>query len=134
MATLVDSNVILDVATGDPRWGPWSESALVQAADQGVLVITPLVYAEVSIRFDTIEELDAALPPDVFMREPLPLAAGFLAGKAFLAYRRRGGRRSSPLPDFYVGAHAAINGHRLLTRDAKRYRAYFPTLELIAPR
>jgi predicted nucleic acid-binding protein len=96
-------------------------------------VIDPIIYAEVSIAFDTIEELDVALPASLVEREPLPYEAGFLAGKAFVSYRRRGGARSSPLPDFYIGAHAAIRGYRLLTRDARRYRTYFPTLELIVP-
>lgn len=93
----------------------------------------PIIYAEVSIRFETVEELQEVLPPDAFRRESLPYEAGFLAGKAFLAYRRRGGRRSSPLPDFYIGAHAAVAGYRLLTRDATRYRTCFPSLDLIAP-
>jgi predicted nucleic acid-binding protein len=131
--TLVDSNVLLDVATEDPRWHDWSAEALADAADHGPLVINPIIYAEVSIGFTTIEELDDALPPEVFAREGFPYAAGFLAGRAFLAYRRRGGVRSAPLPDFYIGAHAAIGNHQLLTRDARRYRSYFPTVRLLAP-
>ena len=130
---LVDSNVLLDVATSDPTWGGWSSASLERAADEAVLVINPLVYAEVSVGFPTIEELDAALPSDLYRREDLPYAAAFLAGKCFLRYRRDGGSRRSPLPDFYVGAHAAVAGYRLLTRDATRYRTYFPTLDLIAP-
>jgi predicted nucleic acid-binding protein len=130
---LVDSNVLLDVATQDPQWSDWSTAALERAADTAVLVINPLVYAEVSIGFERIEELEQALPPALFRREALPYEAAFLAGKAFLDYRRRGGRRSSPLPDFYIGAHAAIAGFRLLTRDASRYRTYFPKVRLIAP-
>jgi predicted nucleic acid-binding protein len=130
---LVDSNVILDVATNDPDWVEWSSSSLARLADEVVLVINPLVYAEVSIGFDRIETLEEALPRDLFRREPLPYEAAFLAGKCFLRYRRRGGRRSSPLPDFYIGAHAAVAGYRLLTRDATRYRSYFPSVELIAP-
>jgi predicted nucleic acid-binding protein len=132
-ATLVDSNVLLDVATADARWGQWSADALVSAANSGPLTINPIIYAEVSIGFATIEELDDALPPDVYLRAQLPYETGFLAGKAFLAYRRRGGSRSAPLPDFYIGAHAAIAGCRLLTRDAQRYRTYFPTVSLLAP-
>ena len=132
-AVLVDSNVLLDVATEDPRWGGWSSNALAEAADVSTLAIDPIIYAEVSIRYETIEELELVLPPEVFRREPLPYEAGFLAGKVFVAYRRRGGRRSAPLPDFYIGAHAAVEGFRLLTRDASRYRTYFPTVELIAP-
>jgi predicted nucleic acid-binding protein len=93
----------------------------------------PLVYAEVSIGFDRIEELDDALPASYLQREPLPWEAGFLAGKAFLKYRRAGGRRTSPLPDFYIGAHATIRGYTLLTRDTRRFRTYFPQLQLITP-
>jgi predicted nucleic acid-binding protein len=130
---LVDSNVLLDIATDDAKWGGWSATALEEAAETEVLAINPIIYAEVSIRFEAIEDLEVVLPADTFRREPLPYEAGFLAGKAFLAYRRRGGRRSSPLPDFYIGAHAAAAGYRLLTRDASRYRTYFPSLELIAP-
>ncbi len=95
--------------------------------------MNPIVYAEVSVGFHLIEALDDALPATHFVREPLPHAAGFLAGKAFLAYRRRGGGRPSPLPDFYIGAHAAVSGYRLLTRDARRYRTYFAGLDLVAP-
>jgi predicted nucleic acid-binding protein len=133
ITTLVDSNVLLDVATEDAAWYELSAEALASAANEGPLVINAIVYAEVSIGFPTIEELDDALPPDVFQRETLPFEAAFLAGKAFLAYRRRGGARLMPLPDFYIGAHAAINGHRVLTRDVQRYRAYFPTVQLLAP-
>ena len=130
---LVDSNVLLDVLTEDATWCEWSSAALARAAEREVLVIHPLIYAEVSVRFERIEELDAALPPTLFRRDGLPWQAGFLAGKCFLAYRRGGGTRRSPLPDFYVGAHAAIRGHALLTRDRTRYQTYFPTVELIAP-
>lgn len=132
-AVLVDSNVLLDVATADPVWGAWSSVTLERMADEAVLVINPLVYAEVSVGFPTIEDLDTALPVDLYRREDLPYSAAFLAGKCFVRYRRGGGSRRSPLPDFYVGAHAAVAGYRLLTRDAARYRTYFPTLELISP-
>jgi predicted nucleic acid-binding protein len=132
-AVLVDSNVLLDVATSDPTWGDWSAEALERTADASILVINPLVYAEVSIGFDAIEDLEAALPIDLYRREELPYEAGFLAGKCFLRYRRAGGQKRSPLPDFYIGAHAAVAGYRLLTRDATRYRSYFPNLGLIAP-
>lgn len=131
--TLVDSNVLLDVLTGDPRWSGWSETELAQALDRGRLVINPLVYAEVSTGFDRIEDVDDALPTSEFDREALPYEAGFVAGKAFFTYRRRGGTRRSPLADFYIGAHAAVRGYRLLTRDAQRYRTYFPGLALISP-
>jgi predicted nucleic acid-binding protein len=130
---LVDSNVLLDVVTEDPVWYAWSSAALAAAANQSSLAINPLVYAEVSIGFERIEELDEALPPETFLRLPLPWPAAFLAGKCFLAYRRTGGKRRSPLPDFYIGAHAAIQAMPLLTRDASRYRTYLPRLELIAP-
>jgi predicted nucleic acid-binding protein len=131
--TLVDSNVLFDVMTNDPAWGQWSADRITQALDGGRLVINPIVYAEVSIGFGRIEELDDALPAAEFEREPLPYEAGFLAGKAYVAYRKRGGARRSPMPDFYIGAHAAVRGYRLLTRDAKRYLTYFPSVELIAP-
>ena len=131
--TLVDSSVILDIVTNDPAWSQWSADVLARALDDGVLVINPIVYTEVSTGFDRIEDLDDAVPADDFRREALPYEAGFLAGKAFLAYRRRGGQKRSPLPDFYIGAHAAVRGYRLLTRDAARYRTYFPTVTLIAP-
>jgi predicted nucleic acid-binding protein len=130
---LVDSDVLLDIATDDPTWGDWSATMLEQLGDEAVLVINALVYAEVSIGFPTIEALEAALPTDLFRREHLPYEAAFLAGKCFLDYRRGGGTKRSPLPDFYIGAHAAVAGYRLLTRDAARYRTYFPRLEVIAP-
>lgn len=133
MITLVDSNVILDLVTDDPKWGHWSADALGQAADESALAINPLIFAEVSIGFTTVEELEQLLPPEVFARLALPYEAAFLAGKAFLSYRRRGGRRTAPLADFYIGAHAAVADLRLLTRDPQRYRTYFPTVNLIAP-
>jgi predicted nucleic acid-binding protein len=131
--TLVDSNVILDVVTDDQEWGDWSAAMLSEAARQGRLVINPIIYAEVACRFTRIEELDASLPSDYFTREPLPWAAGFLAARAFIAYRRRGGSRPTPLPDFFIGAHAAIQGYTLLTRDRRRYKTYFPKLRVIEP-
>ncbi|MCX7017152.1 MAG: type II toxin-antitoxin system VapC family toxin [Candidatus Sumerlaeota bacterium] len=130
--TLVDSNVILDVLTADRAWGARSSAALEQAANEGPLYINPIIYAEVSIRFARIEEMEEALPPDSFARLPLPLEAAFLAGKAFLAYRKKGGARRSTLPDFFIGAHAAVAGLRLLTRDASRYRTYFPSVSIVA--
>jgi predicted nucleic acid-binding protein len=131
--TLIDSSVVLDIVTDDPAWGDWSADALAQAGDDGRLVINPVVYAEVSAGFKRIEDLDETIPASDFEREPLPYQAGFVAGKAFLIYRKRGGVRHSPLPDFYIGAHAAVSGYRLLTRDASRFRTYFPSVELIAP-
>jgi len=132
-AVLVDSNVLLDVMSEDQSWFSWSVFAIEQAADKFRLVINPVIYAEASVRFTSIEELDAALATDMFEREPIPYEAAFLAGKAYLTYRRRGGTRRSPLPDFFIGAHAAVSGYRLLTRDSARYRTYFPKLSLIAP-
>ncbi|HET9597090.1 MAG TPA: WHG domain-containing protein [Anaeromyxobacteraceae bacterium] len=113
MAVLVDSNVILDVATDDPTSGAWSAEALTRAADESILIINPIVLAEVSVAFARVEDLEQALPPELYRRDALPYEAAFLAGKSFLAYRRRGGRRASPLPDFYIGAHAAVAGHQL---------------------
>jgi len=130
---LVDSNVLLDVLTEDPEWFSWSSEALARCADEAEIVINPIVYAEVSVGFDRVEEVESALPQDVFLRRPLPWDAAFLAGKCFQAYRRRGGQKHSPLPDFYIGAHAAVSGLSLLTRDPVRYRTYFPKLRLIAP-
>lgn len=131
--TLVDSNVLIDLLTEDPNWFDWSSAALTAAADDGLLLINPLVYAEVSLRFTSIEDLDDALSPDDFVRTPLPWSAAFLAGKCFADYRSRGGTKTSPLPDFYIGAHAAVAKFRLLTRDSARYRTYYPTVELICP-
>ena len=132
-ATLVDSNVILDIATSDPRWAGWSEAALADAARSGPLLINVVVYAEVSVAYARVEDVDLMLPANLYGRAPIPYAAAFLAAKAFVAYPRRGGQREQPLPDFLIGAHAAVSGLRLLTRDARRYRTYFPRLELIAP-
>ena len=125
---------MLDVLTGDPEWSAWSESALAACADDSTLAINPIIYAEVSIRFDRIEDLETTLPEAEIRRLPLPWEAAFPAGKWFLRNRRRRGARRSPLPDFYIGAHAAVEGLALLTRDARRYRTYFPGLDLIAPR
>jgi hypothetical protein len=131
--TLVDSNVILDVLTEDPRWDAWSAAALAQAANAGPVYINPIIYAEVSIGVATIEEMEEVLPAASFPRLPIPLEAAFLAGKAFLRYRKRKGTKTTPLPDFFIGAHAAVAGLRLLTRDSRRYRTYFPSVEITAP-
>ncbi len=130
---LVDSSVLLDLLGGDGVWSSWSAQALANAAETARIIINPIIYAEVSVRYSRIEDLDAALPPHLFAREPIPYQAAFLAAKAFVIYRRRGGVRSSPLPDFFIGAHAAVAKFRLLTRDPSRYRTYFPDLVLIAP-
>jgi hypothetical protein len=131
--TLVDSNVLLDILTEDAEWMDWSAAALARAASASVLVINPIVYAEVSAGFTRIEDVEDALPSSYYRRVPLPWEAAFLAGQCFVRYRRRGGARRSPMPDFYIGAHATIDGLTLLTRDPKRYRTCFPGLRLIAP-
>lgn len=130
---LVDSNVLLDLMTEDPVWYAWSAATVERIADRSRMVINAIIYAEVSVRYSSIEDLEDALPRGMLERATMPYEAGFLAGKAFLAYRRRGGEKRSPLPDFLIGAHAAVSGYHLLTRDAARYRAYFPRLTLIAP-
>lgn len=132
--TLVDSDVLLDVLTDDRVWAGWSSEALASVVNAGGAVINPIVYAEVSVGFDSVEVLDDALPTSLIGREPLPYSAGFLAGKAFQSYRKAGGTRLTPMPDFYIGAHALVAGYRLLSRDARRYRTYFPRLRLITPR
>ena len=133
LGTLVDSNVLLDLLTEDPKWLPWSSDALAAAADTGPLWINPLIFAEVSVRFSHIEDVEEALPHEHFRRANLPWEAAFLAGKAFLRYRRSGGTRTSTMPDFFIGAHAAVAGLALLTRDQARFRTYLPTVALITP-
>jgi predicted nucleic acid-binding protein len=132
-AVLIDSNVLLDVLEKDPLWYSWSAAVVENVADRSRLVINAVIYSEVSVHYSRIEDLEAALPKSLFEREPIPYEAAFLAGKSFLAYRRKGGTRRLPLPDFFIGAHAAVAGYRLLTRDAARYRTYFPELSLITP-
>jgi len=133
MAVLVDSNVLLDVLTGDPRWSSWSSEALRDAAESDRIVINPIIYAEISAYYSRIEDLEAALPRSLFEREHIPYEAAFLAGKVHLLYRRAGGSKQSPLPDFFIGAHAAVARYRLLTRDVARFRTYFTQLDVIAP-
>lgn len=132
-SVLVDSNVLLDVISEDAEWFEWSADALATAAQDAELVINPIIFAEVTVRYARIEDANHALTAEVFRREALPWDAAFLAGKCFELYRKRGGARRSPLPDFFIGAHAAVRGHALLTRDPGRYRSYFPRLRLIAP-
>jgi predicted nucleic acid-binding protein len=132
-ATLVDSNVLLDLFTADPTWFPWSRARLAEALDRGPVVINQIVYGEVAHRFSTIEALEEELTPDRFVRGNLPWAAAFLAAVSYRDYRCRGGQRGSILPEFFIGAHAAVLGLPLLTRDGARYRSYFPTVEVIAP-
>lgn len=130
---LVDTNVLLDYVTEDEEWCDWSAKMLEDAATGGRLIINPVIFAEVSVRYDSIEDVLEDLPPTFVERRSLPWDAAFLAGKCFYAYRRAGGTRSAPLPDFFIGAHAAVEDLTLLTRDPRRYRAYFPKLRIIAP-
>jgi predicted nucleic acid-binding protein len=132
-SVLVDSSVLLDVLSDDSVFYSWSSTMIDALAGEARLVINPLIYAEVSSRFGRIEELDEALPEFLYRREALPFEAAFLAGKAFLKYRRQGGSRTAPIADFYIGAHAAVARYKILTRDPRRFRRYFPTVELIAP-
>ena len=130
---LVDSNVLLDIITADPVWETWASDTLIKLLYEYKLVINPVIYAEVSIRFSTIEELEEAIPPSFFVRLPVPYEAAFLAGKCFMKYKERGGIKTSVLPDFLIGAHASVLNIKLVTRDISRYKTYFPKLELIAP-
>jgi len=130
---LFDTNVLLDIATADPVWLPWSEKEFQTAAAQGPILINPIIYAELAPAFANATDLDRWLDPAVFQRLPLPYAAGWVAAQAFLKYRRSGGAKNWPLPDFYIGAHAEVEGHTLVTRDAARYRTYFPKVTLITP-
>ncbi len=130
---LVDSNVILDVVKQDSQWAAWSAGQLERCADRYQLVINPIIFSEVSIGFESIEEVVDLLPSDYYEYAAIPWSAAFLAGKCFVDYRRRRGARTAPLPDFFIGAHAAVDSLWLLTRDATRYRTYFPTVQLICP-
>lgn len=132
-SVLIDSSALLDVLGVGGAGANWSATELARAAETTRIVINPVIYAEVSVRYSRVEDLDAALSPEFFTREAIPYGAAFLAAKAFVLYRRRGGVRSSPLPDFFIGAHAAVAGYHLLTRDPARIRNYFPTVTLIAP-
>jgi len=131
---LVDSNIILDVFLDDPNWAEWSESKLEKFSAITKLYINPIVYSEISIGFNRIEELESVLNRAGFQMLDIPKEALFLAGKVFLKYRKNRGTKRSPLPDFYIGAHAAILEMELITRDESRYRTYFPTVKLISPR
>lgn len=133
MEILVDSNVILDIVTEDTKWFRWSSETLTDFAEDHILNINPIIYAEISIAFDRIEDIDFVLRPTYFRRLQLPWEAAYLAGKCYVKYRKKGGERRSPLPDFYIGAHAAVKGMALMTRDISRYRTYFPKLNIIAP-
>ncbi len=130
---LVDSSVLLDVLTEDPVWFSWSSATLAECAETSVLAVNPVIYAEVSAGFERIEDVEEALPRNAFLRLPIPWEAAFLAGVSFLRYRRAGGAKRSPLPDFFIGAHAVVERMALVTRDPTRHRTYFPGLRLIAP-
>ena len=130
---LVDTNVLLDLVLEDARWADWSQHQLESASIHDRLAINPVIYSELSIAFARIEELESLLADAALAFEPIPREALFLAGKAFVDYRRRRGMKSGVLPDFYIGAHAAVMEWPLLTRDASRYRSYFPTVRVIAP-
>lgn len=130
---LVDTNVLLDLVLEDPTWAGWSQHQLESASVHDRLAINPVIYSELSIAFRRIEELERMLADAALAYEQIPREALFLAGKAFVDYRRRRGAKSGVLPDFYIGAHAAVAGWPLLTRDATRYRSYFPGVRLLAP-
>jgi hypothetical protein len=130
---LVDTSIVIDVLDESQAWGVWSREALAQAADRSAIAINPLVYAEASVAFEEEAEFRTLILAAGFRQLALPYSAAFVAGKAHLEYRRRGGKRTSPLPDFYIGAHAAVMGIVLMTRDPQRYRSYFPTLRMITP-
>lgn len=133
MATLVDTNILIDVFHTRGAFTDWSTEQLAAARAEGPLLINPLIYAEMAAGYATSEELESALAPSLFRREELPWEAAFAAGHAFLQYRRSGGDKRSPLPDFYIGAHAMVKGYRLLSRDIAKYRAYFPLISIISP-
>ena len=130
---LVDSSVLLDLITRDPEWCEWSSLQLERAIRDSSVAVNPVVLAEVSVGFESFEDVEDALPPRIFRRLPLPWEGAFVAGKRFLEYRRRGGTRRSPLPDFYIGAHAQVSGLHLLTRDVRRFQTYYPDVTLISP-
>lgn len=131
---LVDTNVLLDIATRDPQWFDWSSARLAPLINSRQAAINPVVYAELAPCYENERDLDLnLLPPTNFKRLALPYSAAFPAARAFVAYRNAGGTRTSPLPDFFIGAHAEAEGHTLLTRDPLRYRTYFPKVKLLTP-
>lgn len=133
MATLVDTNVLIDIAVRDPVWLKWSRPHVELARKRGSVIINQIIFSEFSMRYDTLDEVERALPEDEFRREGLPFEAAFAASRAFAHYRRAGGLREKVLPDFLIGAHAAVRGYAILTRDPSGYRSYFPGVELITP-
>ena len=130
---LFDTNVLLDIATCDPQWQGWSEGQYRLVSANGLIIINPVICAELSPAFDCEADLEAWLDPAVFQRDPLPWQSSWLAGQAFVTYRRRGGTKTTPLPDFFIGAHAAVAGLTVVTRDAARFRTYFPSVALVTP-
>jgi predicted nucleic acid-binding protein len=131
---LADTNVLLDILTADPVWLSWSSPALQQARAASVVLVNPMICAEIAPAFDfDWARLDQWLQSGLLQREPLPFEASVIAAAAHASYRNKGGSRDTPLPDFYIGAHAESGGHSLLTRDAMRYRTYFPKVRLITP-
>ncbi len=133
MPAIIDTNVLIDLFDVGSRWEEWSTRQIEKQRSEGPVVINPIIYAEMAAGFPIESDLDAALAPTQFVREELPWAAAFMAGRAFLTYRQSGGAKRSPLPDFYIGAHATVRGYALVTRDRMRYRQYFPLLRIIAP-
>lgn len=132
-STLIDSNVLIDIFDADTVWFEWSNRRLHEARLEGALIVNAVIASEVAMSFSQDAAFEKAIPPSMFFREDLPWGAGFASSRASLVYRKRGGKRDRTLPDFLIGAHALLGGHRLLTRDAARYRSYFPTLNIIAP-
>ncbi len=130
---LVDANVLLDILTDDPKWRPWSEEKFLAVIETDQAAVNPIIYSELGAAYKSAAELERAISGWPVQRLPLPYEAAFPASQAFLRYRREGGQRRSPLPDFYIGAHAQVAGLNLLTRDASRYRSYFPKVRLITP-
>lgn len=133
MAAMLDSCVFIDVLTKDSVWYSWSSAAMARATSEGAVYINAVIYAEISVRFNSITEMETEISSADFDLRPIPREAAFLAGKCFARYRRRGGQRTAPLPDFFIGAHAMILGVPLVTRDPRRFREYFPKLEILCP-
>ena len=130
---LVDSSVILDVFLDDPEWGDWSEGVLAKLSEMGSLFINPIIYTEISIGFKRIEEVEKAVSECGLKMASIPREALFLAGKVYVRYRKGKGKKVAPLPDFFIGAHAAVEGLELVTRDVRRIKTYFPGVKIIAP-
>ncbi len=129
---LIDSNILLDIFTEDPLWFSWSSEQLAELSEHNTLCINPIIYGEISVRFKTSEELDKSLPSEI-LRVSLPWEAAFLAGKSFIQYKKKGGTKASTLPDFFIGAHALTENLILLTRDASRYKTYYPKVRMVSP-